>query len=36
MEGLIKNEPGLYITIEEEKESLLATARAYGWTLISI
>ncbi len=33
MEGLLKNEPGLYITIEEEKESIIATARAYGWDL---
>ncbi|GFO97942.1 hypothetical protein ig2599ANME_2153 [groundwater metagenome] len=33
MEGLLNNEPGLYITIEEEKESLIATARAYGWDL---
>jgi KaiC domain protein len=33
MEGLKNNEPGLYITIEEEKESIIATARAYGWDL---
>lgn len=33
MEGLLHNEPGLYITIEEEKESLIATARTYGWDL---
>ncbi len=33
MEGLIKNEPGLYITIEEDKESIIATAKAYGWDI---
>jgi KaiC domain protein len=33
MEGLKNNEPGLYITIEEEKESIIATARAYGWDI---
>ncbi len=33
MEGLLKNEPGLYITIEEDKESIIATAKAYGWDL---
>jgi KaiC domain protein len=33
MEGLLKNEPGLYITIEEEKESIIATAKAYGWDM---
>lgn len=33
MDGLLKNEPGLYITIEEDKESLITTARAYGWDL---
>ncbi|MDW7725659.1 MAG: ATPase domain-containing protein [Candidatus Methanoperedens sp.] len=33
MEGLLKNEPGLYITIEEDKESIIATAKAYGWDM---
>jgi KaiC domain protein len=30
-EGLHKGEPGIYISIEEEKESIISTANAYGW-----
>ena len=33
MDGLVKKEPAIYITIEEEKESLIASAMAYGWDL---
>jgi KaiC domain protein len=29
-EGLLRGEPGIYISIEEDKESILSTARAYS------
>jgi KaiC domain protein len=32
-EGLLKGESAIYISIEEEKESILATAISYGWDL---
>jgi KaiC domain protein len=32
-EGLIEDESGIYITIEEEKESIISTADSYGWNL---
>ena len=33
MDGLLKKEPAIYISIEEEKESLICSARIYGWDL---
>ena len=33
LDGLLKNEPGIYISIEEEKESIISAARAFGWDL---
>lgn len=33
MDGLVKKEPAIYISIEEEKESLIASARVYGWDM---
>ncbi len=33
LDGLHKGESGLYISIEEEKESLISTAATYGWNL---
>ncbi len=32
-EGLCRGQPGIYISIEEEKESIIATAGSYGWDL---
>jgi KaiC domain protein len=33
VEGLCSGEPGIFITIEEEKESIISTAKAYDWDL---
>jgi len=33
MDGLVKKEPAIYISIEEEKESLIASAMVYGWDM---
>jgi KaiC domain protein len=33
MDGLVNKEPAIYISIEEEKESLIASARVYGWDM---
>lgn len=33
IDGLLKGESGIYITIEEEKESIISAASAYGWDL---
>lgn len=33
LEGLRNNEPGIYISLEEEKESILSCARFFGWDL---
>ena len=33
IDGLLKGESGIYISIEEDKESILGAARAYGWDL---
>jgi len=33
IDGLLKGESGIYITIEEEKESIINAAGAYGWNL---
>jgi KaiC domain protein len=32
-EGLYNGEPGIYISIEEEKESIISTANSYDWDL---
>jgi len=33
LDGLLKGESGIYISIEEEKESLISAASAYGWNI---
>ncbi len=33
VEGLYRGEPGIFISIEEEKESIISTAKAYDWDL---
>ncbi|CAG0976470.1 MAG: hypothetical protein OIN86_07775 [Candidatus Methanoperedens sp.] len=33
LDGLLKGEPCIYISIEEEKEAILSAASAYGWDL---
>ena len=33
LDGLLKGEPGIYISIEEEKESIISAAMAFGWDL---
>lgn len=33
MDGLLKDEPCIYISIEEEKESIIYAARVFGWDL---
>lgn len=35
MQGLINKERGIFITLEEDVDSILATAEAYGWVLHS-
>src|SRR3989304_2134402 len=35
MQGLINGEKGIFITLEEDVESILRTAQAYGWDLRS-
>ncbi len=33
LDGLLKGEPGIYITIEEEKESIISAGNAFGWDI---
>src|SRR5881397_490997 len=35
MQGLINGEKGIFITLEEDVESILKTAQGYGWDLRS-
>lgn len=33
LDGLLKGEPGIYITIEEDKDSIICAGNAFGWDL---